>query len=361
MARVNISAVMKKSQEISRADNIKDRGAGPTKQSKKIQDELRRYIDKKAPTSKKEVLEYLYQRMVAEGDDFEKITNLGQYNELLIGIHLGLFKTEKDINSYEVFDDLEHEAAGDFTFIDSGVGKTDLQAKGMDASMRIPVGTKLVLGDTGRVIKDKSLDNFARSYVKSSPKDIRFGLPIFRNANRGFFDLGSETFLKLVKNYPGVFSFQLGKTAKDFKKYEILFKNPTKDLVEQLLKMTDSQLRAQSELGKIVKVRFGKDEQKLRALIEKKIQEKRLEAWYRWGTVRLSTYSPERIVEEVNPLINTGIMWGDSHQPFYDLLGKLFNSTSIGVLRTQYLRKSGTLANKLPDAYYEQTYHSIRY
>lgn len=362
MARINHSQAMKISQEVSRARNIAKRGAGATDHSLKVQEALRAYIDEEAPKSKKKVLEYLYNRMRTEGDDFEKITGMGEYNELLVGIHLGLFDDLEDIEGYDVFDSIKHEEAGDFTFSDSGTGgRVDLQAKGMDASFRIPKATKLVLNNKGRVLKVKTLDSFARNYIKSSPTDIRFGLPIFRSANVGFFDLGSETFLKLIKHYPGVFSFSLNKSAKAFQKYAILFEKTTETLVKELLLMTDAQLRAQSELGRIIKVRFTKDLDMLKARIRLKIENKRKEAWYRWGTVRLTEYNSARIAKEINPLINTGIMYGDNHAPFYQLLGKLYSSTSLAALRKDYLRKTSTLANKLPNAYYYNEYHNIRY
>lgn len=323
-----------------------------TATARKVEIEIIKAIKNFSGTERAQSLQYLLNRMQREGDPFRNLTNLGPVHEAIIGIYLGVYKTEEDIESYDVFDSIPFWVEGDLVFKQKDNVRVDMQVKGPTGYIHIMSDAKIILKSDGSLDRDASLPEIIRAYLKKSPVGIRFGLPIYRLHNtKGFFDLGSLTFRRMSQLYPTWFSPNLDT------KYRSVPKSNFKAETERLFKQFQLDTAGFKELQILTRTNLSKEQNELKKIITKRLLKQRVAEWKKYGTVSIN-YDPVKMALNVNPLIDTGIARYEDHTPFYKIIKTLYGTSDLG----QYLYgNSNTAPNKTPQSYYSGNYHSLNY
>lgn len=358
--------------------------AGSSQKSREIQAKLEEYVKTRAPKEKKKVFEFLLKRFKTEGDAFTRLVGYGQYNELVTGILVGVYRTEADILNYKVFDGIAGLKEGDLVYTNN-TGIIHGQVKGSGAEFHIPVGTFLFLdrekeetsvlkvgSKVSTKIKTEMLRSAAENFESTIPNTGNFRVltPIYRNKGTvGVFDMGLVTFKKLMLLRPEMFYFELtaeGKSLSIFmpaKEWVKVVKGqiatPVRKTASGENSLADQEM-TQMVLDDILKIDSNQADKKIEEAIHALLYRARVAAWYKYGKIRFTFTNPRSLVEAINPLIATGLMRGDDLKPFLEILRDLYQRGYNRALE-EYLTPGETLANKLPEYYYENTYANPNY
>lgn len=389
--RFNLGVGRKITEDILKSVEFGSKNQRFSKKATISYDALKKYIQN-APNSRKEVLEYLIKRFEAEGDQFARITNFGHFNEIIAGIQLGVYNNKWDVLLFDAADNIPGRDIGDLHFrgrIRAADGSLematlDAQVKGTSSEFHIPPSTRLLLSYktgktlTGRVEVADGAGNTVKEYYKNVmikdaadylteilPPRSRIVNPIYSDDPlQGSFDMGLGSFRVLMKKKPQLFALELPTSAKSdyvFQDVSRWKKYVTEGISAKSGANGAKEQAARDVLEDMLRIDFDRSEEYFDVALGQILQAAREHTWYKKGKIRYRYKNVKPFLDFVNPLIQTGISRYDNHEPFYRLIKKLYKTTDIKEARLSYLRDTDTLANKLPNAYYNNVYEDINY
>lgn len=375
MARVNLSRALKASTQLAKRNQNRKDGVIRTDASRNVQDSVEDYIASRPGSEVSNMLLHIRRRLMRKGDDFQRVPGYGQFAEALSAVFLGLYTSKKDIEGFQVFDSTPYWEEGDLVFLERlGDRVINAQVKGEGGSINWrgpqPLGSSIGikasdLNDKGMITaelpmarKKQILHQAIMSYIRQSPDNLRIVSPIYKESISGVFDMGAETFLQVTRDYPQAFSFELDK-----KKSPYIGTSRKQAMSTWLAELQSGE--DLTELKKIARTSFGKEEKELIAAFNRLLDEYRVAHWEAYGKLRFN-YKAAPLATSVSPLINTGIKLDEDKTPFYDLLKQLYPSatgskSNLPQINYYLEYNPKTKPNKLPGAYYTGTYYDIRY
>ena len=294
--------------------------------------------------------------------------NRGRYYELFFKIIIGEIKTVQDVFLENVKENIPHTEKGD------GVSERGVhfQIKGPGASLNIynPEEDLVFNGET--LDQSKSITNVIDTYHKLGNRGQiwRYGIGIGTQYYGAMLDIGQQTMMRYVKKQgPQAFTIKEDKGFTANLTLDYLRKKGIDD-VDETIKFLQGALKDVDGKGDFAILKdlaksrgysrpFDKD------LIKKAISQLKKQRYlisFKGG----ESFATDMLVD-YGAVLRTTIQRDENHTPFYRLL------FSLGIRRTSYyprysgnyMRRSGfhasTFGNKLPEYYYENKYHNIRY
>lgn len=294
--------------------------------------------------------------------------NRGRYYELFFKIIIGEIKTVKDVFRENVKKNIPHTEKGD------GVSQNGVhfQIKGPGASLNIYNPEEDLVFNGEKLDQAKSIVNVIDTYHKMGNRGQiwRYGIGIGVQYYSAMLDIGQQTMMRYVKKQ-GEDAFTIredkGFTANLALDY---LRNKGIEDVDEVINFLNSALKDVDGKGDFEILRdlakskgynrpFDKD------VIKKAISQLKKQKFL--ITFKGGEEFASDMVVDYGAVVRTTISRNENHDPFFKLL---FN---LGIRRTSYyprysgnyLRRSGfhamTIGNKLPEYYYENKYHNIRY
>lgn len=294
--------------------------------------------------------------------------NRGRYYELFFKIIIGEIKTVKDVFRENVTENIPHTVKGD------GVSQTGVhfQIKGPGASLNIYNPEQDLVFNGEKLDEAKSIVNVIDTYNKmgNGGQIWRYGIGIGVQHYGAMLDIGQQTMMRYVKKQ-GEDAFSIredkGFTANLTLDY---LKNKGIEDIDQVIAFLKSALKDVDEKGDFKILRDLAESKGYTRPFDKKVIKTAISQLKKQKFL-ISFKGGEQfasdMVVDYGAVIRTTIQRDKNHDPFFRLL------FSLGIRRTSYyprysgnyLKRSGfhamTIGNKLPEYYYENKYHNIRY
>ena len=171
-----------------------------------------------------------------------------------------------------------------------------------------------------------------------------------------FFDLGVGTFKKVAQRYPEWFKPSLDKKHMSVKTED--FKRES----ARLLKESNIDASGFKSLQVVAGSALLPEQKILLDMLQKILLNERAEEWRQYGVIKLTLDSKnqQRMATDsyIGPIINTGIQRYENHQPFYNIVDRLYGKNGV---RTYLDMTAATAGNKSPRYYYNNSYQDVNY